>query len=200
MFESLVDLVATSDWPYALVFAIAALDAVFPLVPSEATVITAGALAASGRLSLAAILVAGAAGAFAGDNVGYLLGRLSARSVRRLLRSTRAQARLRWAETGLVQRGSAVIMVSRFIPGGRTATMLSAGVTRFHWPRFARLDAVAAVLWASYGVALGYVGGVTFRDKPLYAVTLALGLAAALTILLEGLRRRRSRRASREVD
>ena len=200
MFNSVVDLVATSDWPYVVVLAVAALDAVFPLVPSEATVITAGAIAASGRLSLIGVLAVAAAGAFIGDNVGYAVGRLSAPGVRRLSRSPAGQRRLLWAEDGLARRGATVIVVSRFIPGGRTATMLAAGVTHFRWQRFACLDAIAVVLWASYAAMLGFVGGVAFRDTPLYAVALALGLAVGLTIVFEGGRRfRRGRSRSRSA-
>jgi membrane-associated protein len=189
MFDFVVDLVVSSDWAYAVVFAVAALDAVFPLVPSEATVVTAGALAASGRLSLTGVFLAAACGAFAGDNVGYAAGRLSAPAVRHLTDSQRAKHRLHWAGRGLANRAATVIVVSRFVPGGRTATMVTAGVTRFRWSRFARLDAVAAVLWAGYAVAIGVVGGMAFQDKPLYAVGLALGLAVGLAILFEGGRR-----------
>jgi membrane protein DedA with SNARE-associated domain len=189
MFDSLVDLVASSDWPYAIVFAAAALDAVFPLVPSEATLVTAGALAASGRFSLAGVFLAGACGAFAGDNVGYAAGRLSARAVRHLPNSPRVEHRLRWAEGGLSRRAGTLIVVSRFVPGGRTVTMLAAGATSLRWLRFARLDALAGMLWAAYAVGLGVIGGMAFQDDPLYAVVLALGLAAALAILFEGGRR-----------
>jgi membrane protein DedA with SNARE-associated domain len=43
VFESLVEVVTASGWVYPLILGVAALDAVFPLVPSEATVIAAGA-------------------------------------------------------------------------------------------------------------------------------------------------------------
>ncbi len=196
MFDSLVELVASSDWPYLIVFAVAALDAVFPLVPSEATVVTAAALAASGRLSLGAVVGAAAAGALVGDNAAYLIGRLSGRPLRRLARSEGARARLRWAEAQLTARGRTVIVVSRFVPGGRTATMLAAGVVRYGWRGFVAADLTAAALWAGYGAALGYAGGLTFRRQPLYGVAVALGLALALGIVLEGVRRIRGKRRS----
>jgi membrane protein DedA with SNARE-associated domain len=72
--------------------------------------------------------------------------------------------------------------------------MLAAGIIHFRWPRFARLDAVAAVLWATYSCALGIVGGRTFEDEPLYAVLLALALALVLAVLIELGRRYRQRR------
>ena len=62
MFQSLVDVVTQSSWVYALILGIAALDAVFPLVPSEATVVAAAALAGAGDLVFLLVLVAGGAG------------------------------------------------------------------------------------------------------------------------------------------
>ncbi|HKI91536.1 MAG TPA: VTT domain-containing protein [Gaiellaceae bacterium] len=197
MFDSLVDLLTHSEWAYVVVFAVAAIDAVFPAVPSEATVITAAALAASGRLSLAAVFVAGAGGALVGDNGAYALGRLSASWVRRLARWERAQAGMHWAEGELASRGGTIVLVSRFIPGGRTGTMLAAGVTGFRWRRFVLLDLVAAVFWAAYGTGLGALGGVAFAHRPLYAVGLALCLALCLAAALEGGRRLRKTRKGR---
>ena len=52
MADHIVEIVTQSDWAYALIFACALLDAVVPIVPSEAIVITAAALATSGRLTL----------------------------------------------------------------------------------------------------------------------------------------------------
>ena len=48
--SSIVDAISGSAWSYAIIFGVAALDAFFPLVPSETTVIAAGVLAASGDL------------------------------------------------------------------------------------------------------------------------------------------------------
>ena len=42
MFQSLTDYVSGSPWTYAFLFGVAALDVVFPLVPSETSVILAG--------------------------------------------------------------------------------------------------------------------------------------------------------------
>ena len=197
MFDSLVDLLTHSDWAYLVVFGVAAIDAVFPAVPSEATVITAAALASSGRLSLAAVFVAGASGAFVGDNGAYALGRLSARSVRRLARRPRARAAMRWAEGELATRGGTIVIVSRFVPGGRTGTMLAAGVTGFRWRRFVCFDLVATAFWAAYGTGLGALGGVAFAHRPVYAVGLALCLALVLALALEGGRRLRKTRNRR---
>ena len=65
----LVEEVMFSPWIYAVLFALAAVDGFFPVVPSEASVITAGVFAAAGDPSLPLVIVAAALGAFAGDQV-----------------------------------------------------------------------------------------------------------------------------------
>jgi membrane protein DedA with SNARE-associated domain len=190
MFESLVELVTASGWVYPLILGIAALDAVFPLVPSEATVIAAGALAGTGDLVLSFVLLAAAGGAVIGDNVAYLIGHTGQAQVsRRVLRSSRWQARIARAEKMLRERSATIIVVSRFIPGGRTATMLSAGLVGLPWPRFAAYDLAAGILWAGYASVVGLIGGKAFADKPLHALLLAFALAAALALLIESGRR-----------
>lgn len=190
MFESLIDLVTQSAWVYPLILGVAALDAVFPLVPSEATVVAAAALAGTGDLVLSFVLLAGAGGAVIGDNVTYLIGRAGQAQVsRRTLRSPKWRARITRAESMLRQRSATIIVASRFIPGGRTATMLSAGLVGLPWRRFAAYDVAAGVLWAGYASAIGLAGGKAFADKPLHALLLAFGLAALLTLLIESGRR-----------
>ena len=71
-------------------------------------------------------------------------------------------------------------MTARFIPGGRIATTFTSGLVRLPWlRRFAPFIALAAVLWSLYAVLLGYLGGRTFRDRPIYAFALAFGIRSA---------------------
>ncbi|TDD59363.1 DedA family protein, partial [Actinomadura rubrisoli] len=65
----------TSPWFYLALFAVAAIDGFFPVVPSESMVITGGVYAASGRPNLALVVVLAALGAFIGDHVAYFIGR-----------------------------------------------------------------------------------------------------------------------------
>jgi membrane-associated protein len=193
MFDSLVQLVSGSPWTYALVLGVAALDAVFPLVPSETTAIAAGVLAGIGELSIALVVVAAATGAFAGDSATYGLGRaFGPRALRRL-----PERRTAWAERMLAAHAAALIVLARFVPGGRTATMATAGAVRLRWLRFERLAAVAAVLWASYAAMLGFLGGRSFEERPWLGALLAFGLAAALGLAVEGVRRLRRSPAHR---
>jgi membrane protein DedA with SNARE-associated domain len=198
MIDSWVGQISDSPWTYVIVLLIAALDAVIPFVPSETTVIAASVLAVDGKLELPLIMGAAAAGAVAGDNFSYLIGRTIGRRVTRtFFRGPKAQNRLRWAAEQLSLRGGYLIVVSRFIPGGRTLLTLSAGITRMPWNRFFRFDLLAGCLWAVYAGLLGYVGGRAFESE-LEGIFLGLGLALAITACIEVvrflLRRRRERR------
>jgi membrane-associated protein len=161
------------------------------VLPSETVAIICGIQAARGQLSLPWVLVLAAAGAFTGDNASYSIGRFAgAPAARRLFRGEKSKERLQRARQFLSKRGSYVVVAARFVPGGRTAATFTAGLVRVAWARrFAPLVALAAVLWSTYSVFLGYLGGRMFRDRPLYAVLVALGVALAITAAVEAGRR-----------
>ena len=191
MFESLTEHVSGSPWTYAFLFAVAALDVVFPLVPSETSVILAGVLAATGDLMLAGVIACAAAGAILGDNTAYGIGRTAGhRIVERFFKGERRK-RIDWAERQIQERGGYLIVVGRFIPGGRTAVTLSCGLLEMRWRRFIAFDVLAGVLWASYGALLGYWGGRTFEKNPLYGFLVAFAVALAITGAVEVYRRLR---------
>jgi membrane protein DedA with SNARE-associated domain len=190
VFESLVDLASGSAWTYVLVFGLATLDVLAPILPSESLVVAAGALSASGRLNVALVGVAAAAGALLGDNIAFGCGRLLDTRLRRWLEGTpRRRERLEWAEHQHDRRGGTIIVGSRFIPGGRTATMIAAGLLEMPWRRFVAFDLAAAVIWALYGTSIGYFGGTAFEDEPVVGVGLALALAVVAGAAIEGGRR-----------
>jgi membrane-associated protein len=191
--EGLIDLLTGSTWTYPLLLAICAGDAVIPLLPSESALIVCGIQAARGELSLGWVIAFAALGALIGDNTSYAGGRwLGQPFARRFLRGERAQARIDWAQRFLKERGSYVLIVARFIPGGRTATTFTSGLVHLRWPtRFFPYVLAAAVLWGTFGALVGYLGGRTFRDQPVYAVLLAFGIAALVTGVVELVRRYR---------
>ena len=199
MFNQFTHYVANaSGWAYAAVFLLALLDAIVPVVPSETAVITAGVVAASGDLSLPLVVVSATAGAAAGDNLAYLIGRRFGDPVtRRFFSSEKSQERLAWARRQLSQRGGQLILVGRFIPGGRTVVTLTAGLVHYPWRRFVVVDAVASFVWALYAALLGYFGGRAFEHAAWKGLLLALGVGFAIAGIVEAvrwvLRRRRGR-------
>ena len=200
MFDQLVDSISGSGWSYAVVFALAYLDAVIPLFPSETAVIAAGVLAADGKMSLALIIVLGGLGAVLGDNTSYLLGRHFGEPIkRRFFSKEKSKKSLAWAERQLAERGGELIITGRFIPGGRLVVTFSAGGLKMAWRRFILFDVIACAIWASYASLLGYFGGETFEHSTWKALLLAFGIAAAVTGTIElvrWLRRRRRQQPS----
>jgi membrane-associated protein len=137
------------------------------------------------------LLVALAAfGAFLGDNTAYLLGRRFGPAVdRRLFVRERGARRRAWAERSLDRFGMLIIVACRFIPGGRTAVTLTCGLIGYPRRRFVIATAVAGIVWASYAFFLGRLGGKAFEDRPWIGLLLALGLALAVSVLIEAARR-----------
>lgn len=189
--QSLIDLLTGSVWTYPILFGICVGDALIPAFPSETAVIVCGIQAARGQLSLELVIACAAAGAFVGDNLCYAVGRwLGTPAVDRFFSGEVAQRRLDWAANFLNERGSYVLIVARFIPGGRTATTFTAGLVHLRWlTRFVPYIFIAAIFWACYAALLGYFGGVVFKDRPILALLVAFGIAAAVTAAVEGWRR-----------
>jgi membrane-associated protein len=197
VFQSIVDAVSGSDWSYLVVFVIAMLDAFFPIVPSEATAIAAGVVAGTGGLRVELVILAAALGAIAGDNISFAGGHfLGERLNQRFFQGEKAKKRVEWARKLLQERGGYLIVVARFIPGGRTVVTFTAGfVDGMPWHRFIRFDVLAGAIWGAYAVLLGYFGGRTFEEEPWKGLLLAFAIALVVTGVVELVRHLRGRRA-----
>jgi membrane-associated protein len=189
-----LDEVSGQWWFLLVIFGIALLDSVIPLVPSETAVIIGGVAAGQGEQNLLLVIACAALGAFCGDNIAYLIGRRFSPWInRRSDRRPKTARRLQWAREQIRQRGGLLLITARFIPGGRTALTISCGLThQFHgW--FARWVAVAAIIWATYAAGLGAIFGNRFKDDHTVAFLLAFGCALSITIIIEVVRHVRGR-------
>lgn len=197
--QAVEGLVAT-PWVYLALFGIATLDGFFPVVPSETLVITLGAFAAAaGDPQLVLVVLVAALGALAGDHISYAIGRRSgSRVFTRLKPGSRTLRAYERVGRMLDERGGLVLVVARYVPGGRTAATLTTGATGYPRRSFTRYALIAAGTWAVYSAGLGYLGGAAFEQQPLKGVAMGLGLAFSLTLLHEGVRfvRHRHRRSS----
>jgi membrane-associated protein len=187
VFHHFTQLVAdASGWAYAILFVLAFLDAIIPIVPSETSVITAGVVASQGDLNLMLVVLFAAAGAIAGDNMAYFLGwRFGRRINDRFFTSEKAKRRVAWAHRQVEERGGELIVIARFIPGGRTAVTLSAGTLEYPWRKFILFDSIAGFVWGLYAALLGYFGGKAFENAPWKGLLLAFAIALAVTGTIE---------------
>jgi membrane-associated protein len=194
----LVEQAVGSPWIYLALFAFAALDAFFPLVPSESLVISAGVFAASGtEPKLVPIILAAAAGAFVGDHISYFIGRTAGRRLMdRAAEGSRKQRAFRQAHKLIEERGGVILVVCRYIPGARTAITLTAGAVRYELRKFSFFDGIAALSWGTYSALVGYIGGEAFEEEPLKGLGLGLGIALGVSALVEVIRHLRARRVA----
>jgi membrane protein DedA with SNARE-associated domain len=192
---ALVDPLMTSPLLYPSLTGLTSLDGVVPMIPSEGVVLAAGVFAHGGTPSLLLVVVATALGVFIGDHLAYGLSRsvLGPRLIRRSRRVARAVAA---AGRQLDHRPALLIVTSRFLPGGRVTMNAACGTARVPLHHFSPASAIAALAWAGYTAGLGFLGGATFAENPLFGIAVGLALSFALGGLIEVIRRRAAGRAA----
>jgi len=190
----LLTMMATPLWAYLALFGFLTVDAMIPVVPTQAIMITSGALTVYGNLSLPLVIAIGAAGMFTGDAIAFLLGRSTGHVGRGWLADLRArygpkhddapreQSKTRKAAIrftrGLRKPGPLVLLLCRFVPGGRMAAGFQAGRTGYPVKLFVLYDAAAAICWAGYGGLVGHVGGTAITQSAWRLFAIAATAAA----------------------
>jgi membrane-associated protein len=94
--------------------------------------------------------------------------------------------------------GKRAIFLARFVPIVRTFITLAAGVGRMPVRRFLTYSAIGGVVWATGLTLLGYwLGQVSFLNKHLDLVLVAIVAVSLLPVLVEVLRGRSTQRDAR---
>ncbi|GAA4604697.1 membrane protein DedA with SNARE-associated domain [Actinoplanes octamycinicus] len=194
MLDHLMPLLS-SPWLYVVVFLAVAIDGFLPFMPSEAIVIGAAALSATGSPSLIALGAAATAGGMAGDQISYRLGR----RVGGRVRDGRLAEAITRAKRMLLRHGGLPILIGRFLPYGRTATTLTAGSVSLPPARFRLFSALASTVWAVYVIALGRLGGATFAHSPLLGAAFGVVVGMALAGVCALIEKRRPATREREL-
>lgn len=170
----------------------------FPFLPGDSLLFTAGLLAASGIIGVPVWLVVVVAfvAAAAGDQVGYLLGR---RVGRRLFRPEARILKTRYldeAEAFFAKYGGPALILGRFVPVVRTYVPLAAGAGDYHYAKFVRWNLVGAAAWTLVVTTLGVVlGQIDFVRTHIDILTILVVVVSVVPIVISGLTRlRRSRR------
>jgi membrane protein DedA with SNARE-associated domain len=194
---------ASNWWFLLVIFSIAFLDGVLPIVPGETSVIIGGVAVSVGDASypLWMVILAGGLGAFLGDNFAYSIGRgFAGHFERRAERDDRFRRRIVWAREQITTRGGLLLITARFIPGGRTVLTLSCGITRQPRSWFVLWTAIAGTIWASYAAGLAFIVGQPFEDNHTAAFWVAFGTALGVNVVIELVRHRRNKRRIRALE
>jgi len=151
-------------------FVVVLLLATATLITEDLTCITAGIMAAQGRIDFALAAFACFLGIYVGDLLLFLAGRwlgraaLSRAPVKWFV-SERAVAR---GSEWMQHQGAKVIFISRFLPGARLPTYFAAGALRTSFWKFALYFAVACVVWTPLLVGLAMFLGKGLIESALF--------------------------------
>jgi membrane protein DedA with SNARE-associated domain len=165
---------------YLLLAAICFAEAIGLPLPAALALLTAGAVAAYGRLHLYVVFGVGAVAMLCGDALLYFAGRATGWALLGLLCRLSANPEtciLRSAEY-FYRRGKLTLLFAKFIPGINTMSPPLAGSMKMRPSQFLAFDAVGASLYIGAYALAGYV----FSDA-LRAITRGLrsaGWAAEL--------------------
>ena len=192
-----------ATYGYLAVFVFVGVESIGVPVPGETMVVTAAIYAGTtGRLSIFWVIVASAAGAIVGDNIGYLIGRTGGyRLLRRYGRYIRLEEdRLRLGQYLFHKHGPKVVFFGRFISVLRIFAAFLAGVNRMHWRLFLIFNAAGGIIWSTlYGVGAYRLGQQLLRLSGRIDLVLAIigvGVIIAAIVFL----RRNEARLQREAD
>jgi membrane protein DedA with SNARE-associated domain len=170
---------------YVVVGLIVALESMGLPLPGETTLVTAAIYAGTThRLDIFGIVAAAAAGAIAGDNAGFWIGRrYGAELVQRYGHLVRIdEKRVRLGQYLFARHGGKVVFFGRFAAILRTLAALLAGINRMPARRFMIFNVAGGIIWAAVFGFGAFVLGEGFHrvEGRLAAIGVVLVLAGVV--------------------
>jgi membrane protein DedA with SNARE-associated domain len=185
------------QYGYAILFAFVSAEQVGLPVPAVPILLTVGALAGTGEMSVGVALGVALAASLVPDVVWYELGRRRGGRVLGFLCrvSLEPDSCVRQTENLFMRRGSGALLIAKFLPGLSTLAPPLAGIVGIARHRFLLLDAAGALVWAGAWLAVGFA----FRGalEPVVAMAAQAGnhllvagaIALAVYVLAKFIRR-----------
>ncbi|MDY0961276.1 MULTISPECIES: DedA family protein [Massilia] len=148
---------------YLAVFALMALENIFPPIPSELIMPFAGFVAARGDLNVIGVLIAGTAGSVAGALPWYYAGKVYGKE--RLEKFADKHARwltvthgdIEHAMESFEKHGRKVVLFGRLIPAIRTLISVPAGLAGMPMGQFLLYSTVGSLVWTGILTGAGYM-------------------------------------------
>lgn len=176
----------------------------FPLLPGDSLLFTAGLIAASKSTEIepfapiGVLLVLIPIAAIAGDQVGYLIG---SRGGTALFKNNDAKifkkAYIDESHAFFEKHGPITIVLARFVPIVRTYAPLVAGAAKMKYSVFLTYNVLGGVLWGAGVTMLGYLlGQIAFVRDNIDIIFLLIVFVSVLPIVWEVFKRYRSGRAN----
>lgn len=192
-----------TQYGYVAIFLLIAIESTGIPVPGETALLVASVYAGTTHhLSLWMIVLVASAGAIAGDNIGYVLGRYGGyRLLHRYGHYVRLdERRLRLGQHLFDQHGGKVVFFGRFVPILRIWAAFLAGAHRMPWQRFLAFNASGGIVWATIMGCLGYILGNKLLQMggiiSVVSAILALMVAGTIAVAM----RRSEKRLQHQMD
>ena len=154
------------------------------------------------QLSIVGVIIAAAAGAILGDNLGFWVGREGGYRLLRRFSSVihLKESRLKLGQYLFQRYGGIIVFFGRFIAVLRAWAAFLAGTNQMPWLRFLCFNAAGGILWATlYGLG-GY-----FLGENIHRITGPVGiagvaLAVIVIIILWIIMRRNEQRLTEQAE
>ena len=172
MFEFITHFLEKSG--YLGLFALMALENIFPPIPSEMIMPFAGFVVARGELNLIGVLLAGTAGSVAGALPWYYAARIyGCARLKRL-----AERRGRWltvssdeidtALSSFKKHGRKTVLFGRLIPAVRTLISIPAGLGKMPLGQFLLYSGIGSLAWTGLLTAAGFLLENKYKEVATY--------------------------------
>jgi membrane protein DedA with SNARE-associated domain len=138
------------EYGYIVLFA-------WSILEGELGLIMAGIMSHTGDMFLPIALLVGAAGGFAGDQIYFYIGRFNKKYIHRQLVTHRRKFAI--AHLLIKKYGWPIIFVQRYMIGLRTAIPMAIGLTKYSGKKFAFINFMSALFWASATIIPAYYFG-----------------------------------------
>lgn len=164
--EALFAIVSENVWEaYLVLFLIIFLETgliVFPFLPGDGLLFSAGVIAASSEMSIFLLVPLLIIAAITGNHLNYAVGKQVGN---RIEHSTNKYVQ-KYLVKSIIQtrkfyrlHGKKSIIIGRFFPVIRTYIPFLAGTVQFDYPIFARYTVIGSVIWVPFFTLIGYFLG-----------------------------------------
>ena len=153
---------------YSLVFAVALLEQLGLPLPVAPVLLLAGAVAATGELSLSLLILSAVTAAVIGDLIWFYLGKNKGRGVLKILchLSLSPETCVRQTEASFLKHGMNSLLFAKFVPGLNTIAPPMAGLVGARFISFLWRDIAGALLYVLAFLIPGFL-----FEKRVYQVT-----------------------------
>lgn len=169
---------------------------VFPFLPGDSLLFTAGLFARLGYMDMAFLVFFLFAAAVLGDNSNYWIGRTLGLKVTHLKfrnKNLVKQAYLDKTHSFYEKYGVKTIIIARFVPIVRTFAPFVAGVAEMKYQRFLLFDIFGGAIWVvSMSFAGYFFGEIEWIRKNIEFVAIGIIFISVLPVIIEYIKHKRN--------